>query len=73
MKKLITLAIVLLSAQAMSATPNFGKFKVSINNWEAVILLNSNGDVLEIENDDYMTIDASNFFGETTLHHFDGR
>ena len=70
MKNLILILIATLSLSAQAA--NYGKFRVVAKNGYyddemVVFLLNSNGKVKILENNDWFTVEASYFFGETTL------
>ncbi len=65
--------LAILSLFALSFTSfagNYGKFKVTYNEYysfSAVFLLNSYGDIKILDNDQYLQIESSPFFGETTI------
>lgn len=70
MKKALLMALIGFSLSVGAA--NYGKFKITMggnfhDTYSAVFLLNSSGEILFVENYDYMEIEAFNFFGETTL------
>lgn len=69
--KTLSLIVALLVSQATLAA-SYGKFKLKVaadyrDASEVVFLMNSQGDVTILENDDYYQIDTSSFFGELTF------
>ena len=70
MKNLVILTILFFTNSIFANS--FGKFKVKVNTGyfdseEVIFLLNSQGDVKFLKNDDYYAIESLPFFGETTL------
>lgn len=68
--KYIFILSLLINFSALGA--NYGKFKVIVagdfsSGEEAIFLMNSNGKIKILENDNYMEINAYSFFGDVTL------